>query len=382
LEVLGNLVGKKLNISEAMNVAILEARKGLGYVAPNPPVGCVILDKDFQFLSSGYHKGVGLPHAEIEALQNLPIDTDLKGAHFIVTLEPCAHYGRTPPCADKLASLPIASVTYGLVDPNPLVAGKGAEKIRQANIECAEFTGDKSALIELIEVFSHNIESKSAFVTVKIAQSLDGYIGHKSGASQWISNEEARHYGHYLRGSYDALGVGVETFLRDNPKLNVRHDLFLGKKNKVVLFDPKLRSLPQLKNSQLLKVHKPEEIFLIAAQGLTNEKFSPEGCQILTVPLDKNRLNLPLLGQKLYENQIYSLFVEGGAYTISELLLQGQVQRLYSFIAPTILGGISGIGWTQHFNIEKFEERVRMGSVRYQTMGDNMMITGRVNWPT
>ena len=225
-----------MNLDQAMQLAISEALKGAPFVSPNPKVGCVILDSQGELLSTGYHKKFGEAHAEIEALKNLNPD-QLKGAHLIVTLEPCAHEGKTPSCAKTLAKLPIKKVTFGLVDPNPLVAGQGAKILKEAGIEVEEYQGIlKADLEEVCEEFLWNFRQKKVFVAVKIAQSLDGKIALLNGESKWITGPDSRQKVHELRAQYDAVLVGKNTILIDNPSLDIRHPK-IQKENKVVVLD-------------------------------------------------------------------------------------------------------------------------------------------------
>jgi diaminohydroxyphosphoribosylaminopyrimidine deaminase/5-amino-6-(5-phosphoribosylamino)uracil reductase len=197
---MGSYVSKKKSVltpQDAMELAIKEARLGAGFVSPNPLVGCVIIDRDGRLVSTGYHQKYGGDHAEIEALKGLSED-QLDGARMFVTLEPCAHDGKTPSCAKRIAKLPLASVTYGMIDPYPEVNGKGIEIIRKAGITCEMLEGAseslKNELEELPEIFLHNTKTKKPFVAMKVASSLDGQMGLKTGESKWISNDKSREY--------------------------------------------------------------------------------------------------------------------------------------------------------------------------------------------
>jgi diaminohydroxyphosphoribosylaminopyrimidine deaminase/5-amino-6-(5-phosphoribosylamino)uracil reductase len=189
-----------LTPNEAMKLAIEEAARGAGFVAPNPLVGCVILSRDGALIGRGHHERIGEGHAEVRALESVADVSQLNAAQVFVTLEPCAHQGRTPSCAEALAKLPIASVTYGLEDPNPLVAGKGAEILRAAGKTVQIFGGLKTELEEACEIFLMNMREKRAFVALKAAASLDGKIALPDGSSQWITGEESRAHVQSLRG--------------------------------------------------------------------------------------------------------------------------------------------------------------------------------------
>ena len=229
-------------LREAMLLAIAEGSKGAGWVSPNPQVGCVILSSSGRLLSTGFHRKYGGPHAEVWALKALEKASDLEGAIVVVTLEPCAHEGKTPSCAKALAKLPISKVVYGLVDPNPLVAGQGLDIIRNAGIkvECiTEFFPELTAPLEqLCEHFLMNQNQKRPFVSLKVATSLDGIMAMKGGESQWISGPESRARVQFLRATHDAVLVGSGTILVDNPRLNSRDSNYEGKDpNKVIILD-------------------------------------------------------------------------------------------------------------------------------------------------
>jgi len=283
--------GSYLTTDEAMRIAILEGARGAPFVSPNPQVGCVILDSESRFLSSGYHEVYGGPHAEVNALRGLTED-ELQGAHVVVTLEPCAHQGKTPSCAIELTKHKIAKVTYGLKDPNPVVSGKGAEILKNAHIQVNEYLAQetifqkeiKKDLEELAEIFLCNQIQKKPFVAVKLASSLDGQIALKNGQSQWITGEKSRLYNHYLRACYDALLVGGRTIQLDNPSLNVRYP-GLKKQNRVIVLDPKAAVLNRLEDFELAKIHKKENLLFVLDEQLKNSYSDRKDIHLVFVPL-------------------------------------------------------------------------------------------------
>ena len=272
-------IGDLMSSGAALRLAIQEAKKGTGFVSPNPLVGCTILDSQFRFLSVGYHERLGEAHAEINAIKNLLSESSLEGAHLFVTLEPCAHSGRTPSCAKTIAenvNRP-ATVTYAVSDPNP-IAGGGAAILIAAGIKTAKFAdcdtidlGERleiTALAEdLAEIFLHNVRTSEPFVSVKVAASIDGCMALSNGESKWITGASAREHTHFLRARYDAVLIGRNTFVTDDPQLNVRHELFPNFSNKVVLLDPMARTLDALKTSQLLRVREPNELIVVVKRG-------------------------------------------------------------------------------------------------------------------
>lgn len=361
----------------AMKLAIEEGRKGLGFVAPNPPVGCVILDKNGDLLAKGFHRIYGGDHAEIDALKQVVDESTLERATLYVTLEPCAHEGKTPSCAKHLAQLPLKKVVYGLRDPNPLVSGAGAEILRQAGIEAEEYDGLKNELEELPEAFLWNQRRQGTFVALKVATSLDGQLAHVSGDSKWITGEDSRQYSHYLRAIYDAVLVGKGTFLADNPALNIRHNQFIGKKNKVIILDGQGDALPKLQDSNLLKHHDWSDVYVVVAESIT---LPASKAQILPCGVDSSgRIDLGDMLKKLWKAGITSVFVEGGARVLSSLLQSGHVQRYYQFIAPQIIGARSGISFTSEFSIETLPDRRELRNPKTMSFGHDLLITGRLD---
>jgi diaminohydroxyphosphoribosylaminopyrimidine deaminase/5-amino-6-(5-phosphoribosylamino)uracil reductase len=366
----------QLNPLEAMRLAIEIAKKGTGFVSPNPLVGCVILSSDGELLAQGFHERIGEAHAEVQALAQIDDPEKLRGAHLYVTLEPCSHQGRTPACAVKLATLPIASVTYGLKDPNPLVSGQGAEILCKAGISVREMPELKDELEDLAEVFLTNMRSHRTFVTMKVAASLDGQIGLATGESQWITSAASREHVQYLRGAHDAVLVGANTFMRDNPRLNSRNTLFAEKEQKVVLVDPSGRTTERLIESELLKVRPMSSIFLVTRPGVKLSNHF-DSIQHLEINEQDGILPWPLILAKLYENGIGSVFVEGGAYVYSQLLQASMVDRLFIYLAPKIIGAKGGLSWTQGLKIDQLNQALQLRRIHTRTFGPDVLFTGR-----
>jgi diaminohydroxyphosphoribosylaminopyrimidine deaminase/5-amino-6-(5-phosphoribosylamino)uracil reductase len=342
--------GSTITPTEAQDLALHEARKGAGFVSPNPLVGCVIVDAQHGFLSSGFHGKLGGDHAEIDALKKLSRE-ELKGATVYVTLEPCAHVGRTPSCASRLAEEPIAKVIAALEDPNPLVAGKGFAILKAKGIATeinSEF-GEKAKYV--CEDFLWHITKKSPFVALKVAVSLDGQMALKSGESKWITSEESRVRARQLRGFHDATLIGAGTLIKDNPLLDFRNTEFEGRKtNRVVIWDPKNVARDFLPAAKLSKEIPPENIIVITAPQLTMNIL--EG---------------------LYQDGIRSLYVEGGAYVLSEFVKNKLFQKLYYFLAPTLLG--NGLGWTDHLEFGDMGEKVPLSFHDIQRIGTDLLVT-------
>lgn len=368
-----------LSGSEAMKLAIQEALKGAGSVSPNPLVGCVVLDSANRFLSKGYHARWGKDHAEVDAIKKLS-PMELKGAQVFVTLEPCAHQGKTPSCAKMLAALPIQKVIYGLGDPNPLVSGAGKKILLNARIQTLEFketnAQDKEEIIqsleELAEHFFCNMRLKRPFVSIKVAASLDAVMALNTGESKWITGDQARSFAHYLRAYHDAVVVGADTLTIDDPQLNIRLKNFSHLPKKVVILDKHGRSADFLAQSQLLKVHAAENIHILSFKD--RPQSLPGGLLWHNQTEAKPAEGL----QILWDQGIRSLLVEGGAKAISSFINNNLADRLYYFQAPVILGGKTGRIWTEQVSIGSMSDRKELRNIRRRLLGSDWLVTGRL----
>ncbi len=341
-----------------------EALRGWGRVSPNPLVGCTVLNSKHELISTGYHAMYGQAHAEVHALQKLS-RTDLDGAHVVVTLEPCSHYGKTPPCAKLLSELPIESVTYAVLDPNPLVAGKGLDFLKKANKKVVFLESYQRKCFQLAETFLYPMKYQKPFVAMKVSMSEDEAIALAESDERLIlSNETALMHVHYLRAQYDAILVGKNTILKDNPKLNIRHPDFLDKENKVVILDTK-GELRSQKHLNIFKYHKPENILFIS------QKSDAEN--VIACPLkNSGQMDLDAVLKILFEKGIRSLFVEGGAAVYRSFLEQSIPQRFYIYKTPHRLfekglhwcGGIASV------------ESLNLTEVSTLQLGDNLLRTG------
>ncbi len=362
--------GDLISDDAAMGLAMAVAVAGAPFVSPNPLVGCVIVDGSHRFLASGYHHRFGEAHAEIDALAKLT-NNELKNATLYVTLEPCAHEGKTGSCAKKIATLPVKKVVYGLIDPNPLVAGQGAAIIAAANISIHEYDGPlKNDLKDLCEVFLKNFAQQKVFVAAKVASSLDGQIALRTGESKWITSEASREYVHELRSYYDALLIGRNTIETDDPSLNIRHPT-IKKSNKVIILDPQRRLLTKIINGKsynFLEKNQSENIYF-AVQN-----------KIEFVPYQQIEFsNLKDLLNKVWNLKLRSVFVEGGAKTYSSFLNAGLIDRLYVFIAPIILGANTGVSWTGNFRVEKMEDQAKLINPKIKKFASDVLITGTLS---
>lgn len=321
-----------------MKRAIELAKQGVGWTAPNPLVGAVVV-KNGRVIGEGYHRKYGELHAERNALA--ACTEDPAGATLYVTLEPCCHYGKTPPCTEIIIEKKIAKVVIGSRDPNPKVAGKGARILREHGIEVVE-DYMREACDALNPVFFHYITTKTPYVVLKFAMTLDGKIATRTGASKWITGEAARNHVHQLRGRYAGILAGIGTVLADDPMLNCRID---GAHQPLrIILDSHLR-IPM--GSRLVRSAKEYPLLVVCNESTrdreegTNriQKLEEAGAKVWTLPEKNGHPDLNVLMQRLGEEKIDSVLIEGGG-TVNEAALKAHiVHHVYAYIAPKIFGG-------------------------------------------
>lgn len=332
--------GVAMNDEYYMKRAIILARRGLGRTSPNPVVGAVI-EKGGRIIGEGYHRRYGGPHAEINAINNA--SEPVAGATLYLNLEPCCHHGKTPPCVEALIAARLARVVIGMVDPNPLVAGRGIELLRRKGIEVT--TGVLEAECRALnEVFIKYIKTSLPYITLKLAQTLDGRIATKRGHSRWISSEEARRFAHRLRSHHDAVLVGSGTIHHDDPALTVR--LVQGRNPLRVVVDSNLSLSP---GAEVLKDQHKAKTVIFTTDRAEREKIKileALDIEIVVLPQDKEgRVELSGVLANLGRRGVSSLLVEGGAKIATSLLAARLVDRLILIMAPKILGrGIEAVG--------------------------------------
>lgn len=321
-----------------MKRAIELAKQGAGWTAPNPLVGAVVV-KNGRVIGEGYHRKYGELHAERNALA--ACSEDPAGATLYVTLEPCCHYGKTPPCTEIIIEKKIAKVVIGSRDPNPKVAGKGARILREHGIEVVE-DYMREACDALNPVFFHYITTKTPYVVLKFAMTLDGKIATRTGASKWITGEAARNHVHQLRGRYAGILAGIGTVLADDPMLNCRID---GAHQPLrIILDSHLR-IPM--GSRLVRSAKEYPLLIVCnesnrerEEGASRiQKLEEAGAKVWTLPEKNGHPDLNVLMQRLGEEKIDSVLIEGGG-TVNEAALKAHiVHHVYAYIAPKIFGG-------------------------------------------
>lgn len=318
-----------------MKRALQLAKKGEGFVNPNPMVGSVIVIDD-EVVAEGWHEVYGGNHAEINALANAP--KDLSKATMYVTLEPCSHYGKTPPCVDRIIESGIKKVVISMEDPNPLVSGNGIRLLRKAGIEVIENVLKEESQ-SLNEVFIKYISTKIPFVLMKTAMTLDGKIASKTGDSKWITSEESRKYVHSLRHKFKGIMVGIGTVIQDDPMLNIRH-LEGDYVNPIRIVVDTNGRIPL--NSKIIKSAKEIPVILAVSEGIEVDKeksLKIHGVEIIKVPLLDNRLNLKYLLIELGKLGIDSILLEGGGNLNWGMLSENLVDKIEAFVGSKIIGG-------------------------------------------
>lgn len=348
-----------------MRLALRNARKGLGHTSPNPPVGAVVV-RDGKVVGEGHHERAGGPHAEALALAQA--GEAARGADLYVTLEPCDHEGKTPPCAPAVVAAGVARVFVGTIDPNPKVSGRGIERLRAGGIR-VEVGVAEAECRELIEPWSKYIRTREPFVLCKVASTLDGRIATRTGASRWITSEEARAEVHELRSAFDAVLVGVGTVREDDPRLTAR---LPGARNPVrIVLDSRLEVTPDAR--------------LFAENGRTlvacvepcderrAERLRAAGAEILACrPTAEGRVDLADLLSRLGAMGIVSVLVEGGASVFSSFLESGRVDRLLLYLAPKIFGG--GPTWATAPVAETVEEALGFSLRSIRAIGPDVRL--------
>ncbi len=355
-----------------MKQAIRLAKKGEGWVSPNPMVGTVIV-REGRILSEGYHKKFGGNHAEINAINNA--GESIEGATIYVNLEPCTHYGKTPPCIERIIAVKPARIVIGTADPNPLVSGRGIETLTSHGIETTVGVLARECR-EINERFFKFIQTGVPFVTLKFAQTIDGRIATAGGQSHWISSEPSLKFVHRLRSFHDAILIGVDTLLRDDPELTVR--LVRGRSPLRVIADSRLRTPP---GAKVLKNQNTAKTIIATTISAGEEKRSPfadMGIETVVTAQDAGgHVDLEKLFIELGKRNISSVLVEGGAAIITSLLKAKLPDRLVIITAPKIMGkGIEAVG---NLDIRDMDEVIGLSYSKILRKNNDLIIDGKIS---
>jgi len=356
-----------------MRMAIQLAEKARGRTSPNPMVGAVVV-KGGKVVSRGYHRKAGEPHAEAIALRKAGLKA--KGATLYVTLEPCSHTNkRTPPCSPLVIQSGIQRVVVAMIDPNPHVSGGGVKTLRKAGINVATGVLEADAR-KLNEAFIKYITTGMPFVTLKIAQTLDGKIATATGESKWITGEQAREEGHKLRDSNDAILVGVNTVLQDNPSLTTR--IPKGRDPIRVIVDTKLRTPLSAK---VITQRSSAKTYIATLDTMPKDRLVDlldAGAEILIARGNKGRVDLKALMKMLGGIGITSVLIEGGAEVNASALRSGIVDKVVMFIAPMLMTGTNSLCSIGGASPAKLSRAVRFTNVTSRFVGQDLMVEGYI----
>lgn len=344
------------------------AKKGRGAVSPNPLVGAILV-KGGRIVARGYHRRFGGPHAEVECLRSYR--GDASSATLYVNLEPCSHFGKTPPCTDLILRSGIRRVIVAMRDPNPLVSGRGIRRLRSAGVEVLMGVLEEEAAV-LNRFFVKHITTGMPYVHLKLAQSLDGKIADSGGNSRWISSPESRSLVHQWRAEYDAILVGAGTVEKDNPALTVR--MVRGRNPDVVVLDGRFR-VPSW--SRIFSVNRSRRIFLCIGRNAARRQtrrtaaLRKRGIEVIEFQSERGHLSLKKVLRVLYSRGIGSLLVEGGGMVFSDFIRNGLADELSVFVAPRIIGeGVDG------FVMDQRGKRPRLFRLSASPIGPDILLKG------
>lgn len=354
-----------------MREALCAAQHAIGRTSPNPLVGAIVV-REGRIVSVGWHRAAGTPHAEVHAL-NMAGEL-ARGATLYVTLEPCSHYGRTPPCVDKIIESGIARVVAAMSDPNPKVAGRGFDRLRQAGIAVEVGVLEDEAR-RLNEVFLKWITTGLPFVMLKTAMSLDGKIATSAGQSKWITSDAARQRVHEWRDEYDAIMVGIGTVLADNPALTARLDRPTRNPIRIIV-DSRART-PL--DSNVVSDRQAKTIIAVTERAPKEniDRLRAEGIEIISTG-EGDHVDLRRLLKELAAQEITSVMLEGGGTLNFSMLRAGLVDRINAFIAPKVIGGRTALTAVEGEGFTQLDQAVELINVETEMLGGDVLISGYI----
>jgi len=355
-----------------MEYALELAEKGSGFTNPNPLVGAVIV-KDGRIVGQGYHQYYGGPHAEVNAFENA--NEDVEGATMYVTLEPCSHYGKTPPCVDAIVERGIKRVVIGMEDPNPLVSGRGVKILQEEGIEVVTGILEDRCIIQN-EIFIKYITTKKPFCIFKSAMTLDGKISTRTGDSRWVSGEESREHVHRLRQRVAGILVGVGTAIADDPMLTTRLE---GEetKNPIRIIVDSRGKLPT--KSKIVETSGQVRTILVTTDLAPEEKLealADRGLEIIKSPAKEGRVDISHTLSRLGEMGIDSILVEGGSTIGYSFLEEGLIDKVLFFIAPKLIGGDESKTPLGGKGINLMKDAIDLERVEIRMFGKDILVTG------
>jgi len=361
--------------TETMRRAVELAGDGRYGASPNPMVGAVVLDRSGKTVGEGSHRRCGGPHAEIVALEQA--GPAAVGGTLVVTLEPCVHQGRTPPCVEAILAAGIARVVVGCRDLNPVVSGRGADALRAAGVEVVEGVEEESCR-RLGERFFHWVRSGLPYVTLKMAITVDGKIAARGGRSRWITSEASRREGYALREEYDALLVGVGTVLADDPRLLRHLGLNPDPALRRVVLDSRLRTPA----TATLLAHRPDDVTIFTVEGAAEDRrreLLERGAMVTEVGDDGHgRCDLRQVLRTLGKDGVSSVLVEGGGEVHWSFLHEGLAQRVHAFLAPLVLGGREAVPAVGGDGFSSPQEGVKLRFIEIRPLEGDLVIVAEV----
>ncbi len=369
-----------LDYTALMRLALRLAKKGEGFVHPNPLVGAVLL-KDGRVVAQGWHHGAGQDHAEVDCIKKARRKgVDFHDTTMVVTLEPCAHFGKTPPCVEAIVRQGIPRVVVGMIDPNPRVAGRGLAYLRERGVEIMDHV-EASQCEAINRPFVKYITRRRPWVVIKAAMTLDGKIATRTGKSQWISGPESLVFSHKLRHLNQAIMIGARTVLLDDPQLTCR----LKGRKKVshpirIVVDGRL-SIPL--DSKIASGELPSET-IIATTSMSDpgkrKALEDKGCRLLVFDSKDGRIDFDDLAAELARNKIASLTVEGGAEILGQCLESKIVDKVFLIIAPKIFGGKNAPGIIGGLGVDEVRDAWRLREMKLRRLGDDILVEGEVDF--
>jgi diaminohydroxyphosphoribosylaminopyrimidine deaminase/5-amino-6-(5-phosphoribosylamino)uracil reductase len=367
-----------VNDADAMRLAIDLARLGEGDVNPNPLVGAVVA-RDGRVVGRGWHRRFGDPHAEIFALEEAA--DEARGATLFVTLEPCCHHGKTPPCTDRIIGAGVARVVLAVRDPNPAVDGRGIDALREAGGGGGGGGGPVAVVGPLAheaakqnEIFLTFTKTGLPFVQLKTAISLDGRIATRAGDSRWISGSASRSEAHRLRRKFSSVLVGVGTVLADDPELSVRH--VFGRNPTPIVLDPSGR-IPEA--ARLLERDRRAIVATASMSTRKEQALAARGARVWRIPQRRGRLDLSALLRRLAEASVDSVLVEGGGETAASFLEAGLVDKVAAFVAPLLIGGREATPSLGGVGAERVADAWHLRDLTVSRLGDDLYVVGYVS---
>ena len=363
-----------MNDQHFMQMALDLAVKGEGFTSPNPMVGAVVV-KDGRVVGSGFHEAVGGPHAEVNALS--AAGKLAAGSTLYVTLEPCNHTGRTPPCTEKILSAGISRVVVAMPDPNQQVAGGGSEYLKQCGLEVISGVCEQQARKQN-EAFIKYIKTAKPFVIAKCAATLDGRIATRTGDSKWVTGEAARRHVHRLRHAVDAVMVGINTVNRDDPSLTARLEDRRTNDPIRIILDTHLSIDP---HARVLNQDSDVDTIVVAGPGAKQNKktvLEKDGARVIEAPLKNRRIDLASLMQQIGAMGITSLLIEGGGRVLASAFQAGIVDKVLFFYAPKILGGDDGVPICSGPGPELMSQSLSIKDISVLRFDDDILIEGYV----